>query len=237
MPPDPGKERRHRLMIELHDVRHRYDERPVLDGITLTLTERRVAVVGHNGSGKSSFARLLNGLVVPEEGRVTVDGLDTRKDGRAVRRRVGFVFQNPDLQIVYPTVEEDLGFGLKARGMARPEIAARVDAMLRRYGLEEQRHQAAHTLSGGEKQLLAIAAVLVLEPAYVVFDEPTTLLDLRNRRRVAEVIAALEQRAIVVTHDLDLIAGFDRVLVLDRGRVVVDDAPSPALAAYVERLS
>ncbi|NYZ12833.1 ABC transporter ATP-binding protein [Azospirillum sp. RWY-5-1] len=224
-------------MIELHDVRHRYDERPVLDGITLTLTERRVAVVGHNGSGKSSFARLLNGLVVPEEGRVTVDGLDTRKDGRAVRRRVGFVFQNPDLQIVYPTVEEDLGFGLKARGMARPEIAARVDAMLRRYGLEEQRHQAAHTLSGGEKQLLAIAAVLVLEPAYVVFDEPTTLLDLRNRRRVAEVIAALEQRAIVVTHDLDLIAGFDRVLVLDRGRVVVDDAPSPALAAYVERLS
>lgn len=224
-------------MIELRDVRHRFDERVVLDGITLTLAERRVAVVGHNGSGKSTFARLLNGLVVPEEGRVTVDGLDTRKDGRAVRRRVGFVFQNPDLQIVYPTVEEDLGFGLKARGVGWAEIAARVDAMLRRYGLEEHRHQAAHTLSGGEKQLLAIAGVLVLEPAHVVFDEPTTLLDLRNRRRVAEVIAALEQRAVVVTHDLDLIAGFDRVLVMDRGRVVVDDAPSPALAAYLERLS
>lgn len=224
-------------MIELRNVRHRFDERTVLHDLSLTLAERRVAVVGHNGSGKSTFARLLNGLVVPEEGRVLVDGLDTRSDGRAVRRRVGFVFQNPDVQIVYPTVEEDLGFGLKARRVGREETARRVDAMLRRYGLEEHRHQAAHTLSGGEKQLLAIAAVLVLEPAHVVFDEPTTLLDLRNRRRIAEVIGGLEQNVVVVTHDLDLVAGFDRVLVLDRGRVVVDDAPSRALAAYVERLS
>lgn len=224
-------------MIELRDVRHRYGDRTVLHDLTLTLAERRIAVVGANGSGKSTFARLLNGLVVPEAGQVLVDGHDTRTDGRGARRRVGFVFQNPDVQIVYPTVEEDIAFGLKARRLDRAEIARRVDAVLRRYGLEDHRHQPAHTLSGGEKQLLAIAAVLVLEPAHVVFDEPTTLLDLRNRRRVAEVIDGLDQNVVVVTHDLDLVAGFDRVLVMEEGRVAVDDAPSAALRAYVDRLS
>ncbi|MGQ9368240.1 energy-coupling factor ABC transporter ATP-binding protein [Azospirillum sp. ST 5-10] len=224
-------------MIELHDVHHGYDDRPVLDGVTVTLRERRIGVVGANGSGKSTLARLLNGLVVPTRGRVLVDGLDTRTEGRAVRRRVGFVFQNPDVQIVYPTVEEDLAFGLKAMKLGRAEIAARVDAALARYGLEGHRHQAAHTLSGGEKQLLAIAAVLAMEPACVVFDEPTTLLDLRNRRRVAAAIDGLAQTAVVVTHDLDLLARFDRVLVLADGRVAADDAPGPALRAYVERLA
>ncbi|WP_084536847.1 energy-coupling factor ABC transporter ATP-binding protein [Azospirillum halopraeferens] len=211
-----------RVKIELQGVRHGYGERPVLDGIDLTLTQRRIGVVGANGSGKSTLARLLNGLVLPDEGRVLVDGLDTRGDGRAVRRRVGFVFQNPDVQIVFPTVEEDIAFGLKPMKLGAAETARRVDGVLARYGLAGHRHQAAHTLSGGEKQLLAIAAVLVMEPACVVFDEPTTLLDLRNRRRVAEVIGGLAQTAVVVTHDLDLLAGFERVLVLADGRIVAD---------------
>lgn len=224
-------------MIEFRSVSHSYGERPILSDLSLTLAERRIAVLGCNGSGKSTLARMLNGLVVPGKGTVLVDGLDTRTDGRAVRQRVGFVFQNPDVQIVYPTVEEDVGFGLKARKVPKPEIAARVSAVLARYGLERYRHHPAHLLSGGEKQLLAIAGVLVLEPAHVVFDEPTTLLDLRNRRKVIEVIHGLAQNVVVVTHDLDMVMEFDRVLVLEDGRVAIDDVPSAAVPAYVRRLS
>ena len=223
-------------MIELRNVRHRYGEREVLRGIDLTLAERRVAIVGSNGSGKSTLARLLNGLIVPSEGHVLVDGIDTRKDARAARRRVGFVFQDPDVQIVYPTVEEDVAFGLKNLRLPRDEIARRVDAALERFGLSGHRTWPAHLLSGGQKQLLAIASVLVLEPAHVVFDEPTTLLDLRNRRAIARVIRELPETAIVVSHDLDLVAEAERVIVLDEGRVVADDAPGPAISAYVARM-
>ena len=219
-------------MIEVSSVRHRFGERVVLDGIDLTLTEGRVAVIGANGSGKSTFARLLNGLLIPDEGRVRVDGLDTRSEAKAVRQKVGFVFQDPDAQIVMPLVEEDVAFGLKNLRLGREETARRVDAVLARFGLSALRHQGAHTLSGGEKQLLALSSVLVLDPAYVVFDEPTTLLDLRNKRRMLEVIAALPQSAIVVTHDLDMLAGFERVLVFDAGRLAFDGPPEPAVALY-----
>ncbi|SFP61796.1 biotin transport system ATP-binding protein [Geodermatophilus dictyosporus] len=218
--------------IELRGVGHRYGERVVLDGIDLTLTEARVGVVGANGSGKSTLARLLNGLVVPTEGRVLVDGLDTRTQVRAVRRRVGFVFQDPDAQIVHPTVAEDVAYGLENQGVPPGERAARVAEVLARYGLAGHADHPAHLLSGGQKQLLAIAGVLVMRPARVVFDEPTTLLDLINARRVADVIAGLEQQVVVVTHQLDLLDGFDRVLVVDGGRVVEDAAPGPAVAAY-----
>lgn len=223
-------------MIELRGVRHRYGEREVLRGIDLALGERRIAILGANGSGKSTLARLLNGLVVPTDGQVLVDGLDTRSDARAVRRRVGFVFQDPDVQIVYPTVEEDVAFGLKNLRLPRDEVARRVDAALARFGLDGHRTWPAHLLSGGQKQMLAIASVLVLEPAHVVFDEPTTLLDLRNRRAIARVIRDLPENAVVVTHDLELAAEAERVIVLDEGRVVADDAPAPAVAAYVARM-
>jgi biotin transport system ATP-binding protein len=204
----------------------------VLRDLTLDLAERRVAVVGGNGSGKSTFARLLNGLLVPSRGTVRVDGLDTRRDGKAVRRKVGFVFQNPDNQIVLPVVAEDLAFGLKNLGLPKDEIARRVDEALRRYDLQALADHPAHLLSGGQKQLLAIAGVLAMAPDVIVFDEPTTLLDLRNKRRIAEAIDALPQRAIVVSHDLAFLEHVDRVLVFEDGRVVVDDRPSVALPAY-----
>ncbi|MGZ3461215.1 MAG: energy-coupling factor ABC transporter ATP-binding protein [Archangium sp.] len=224
-------------MIHLHAVHHHFGERHVLQGLELTLSERRIAVVGGNGSGKSTFARLLNGLLVPDQGQVLVDGLDTRKDARAIRRKVGFVFQNPDHQIVLPTVEEDLAFGLKNLKLPPADISARVTAILHRYGLEGFRHHPAHLLSGGQKQLLALSSVLVMEPRYIVFDEPTTLLDLRNKRRFTQAIHDLPQTAIVVSHDLELLRDFDRVLVFDEGRIVVDDVPSVALDAYVRRMA
>lgn len=224
------------MVIELRGIRHRYGEREVLRGIDLTLTERRIAVIGANGSGKSTFARLLNGLVLPSEGTVLVDGIDTRRDARAVRRKVGFVFQDPDVQIVYPTVEEDLGFGLRNQKLPRDEIKVRVDEAIARFGFADHRLWPAHQLSGGQKQLLAIAGVVIMRPDCVVFDEPTTLLDLRNRRHVADVIEGLTQSSIVVSHDLDLVARQERVIVIDEGRVVADDAPGPAIAAYEARM-
>ncbi len=226
-----------RTAIELRGVSHDYGDRPVLRDLSLTLAESRVGVVGGNGSGKSTFARLLNGLVVPTEGTVLVDGLDTRTQLREVRRRVGFVFQDPDAQIVLPTVAEDVGFGLTNLGVPPEERARRVEEVLVRYGLAGHRDHPAHLLSGGQKQLLAIAGVLVMAPQRVVFDEPTTLLDLANTRRIARVVEELEQDVVVVTHHLDLLAGFDRVLVFEDGRVVADGAPAETVRWYVDRMS
>jgi biotin transport system ATP-binding protein len=219
-------------MIELSGVRHSYGERTVLDGVDLVLAERRVGVVGANGSGKSTLARTVNGLVVPDEGTVTVDGLDTRRDGAAVRRRVGFVFTDPDAQIVLPTVAEDVAFSLRRSGLDRSEVERRVSDVLARFGLDSHADHPCHLLSGGQKQLLALAAVLVTEPAVLVLDEPTTLLDLRNARRIAELVADLPQQVLLVTHHLHLLDGFDRVLVMEGGRVVADAPPARALHEY-----
>ena len=218
--------------IELRGVGHRYGDRIVLDDVDLRLTERRIGVIGANGSGKSTFARLLNGLVLPTSGTVLVDGLDTRTAVRAVRRRVGFVFQDPDAQIVHPTVAEDAAYGLENQRVPPAERAERVAEVLERYGLAGHADHPAHLLSGGQKQLLAIAGVLVMRPARIVFDEPTTLLDLVNTRRVAQVIEELPQQVVVVTHDLELLEGFDRVLVIDEGRLVQDGAPEDSVSAY-----
>ncbi|MBZ9939091.1 energy-coupling factor ABC transporter ATP-binding protein [Mesorhizobium sp. BR1-1-16] len=223
-------------MIALDAVSHDFDGRPVLAGISLSLAEQRIGIVGANGSGKSTFARLLNGLVIPRAGRVTIDGLDTAEDVKAVRRKVGFVFQNPDHQIVMPIVSEDLAFGLKARKVPKAEITERIDAALARYGLGHLRERPVHQLSGGEKQLVALSAVLVTDPDILVFDEPTTLLDLRNRNRVAAAIAALPHQAVLVSHDLDLVAACERVLMIEDGQIAADGAPGDVLPFYRERM-
>lgn len=218
--------------IRFLQVGHAYGERTVLDGIDVTLTEHRVGIVGANGSGKSTLARMINGLVVPTSGTVTVDGLDTARKAREVRRRVGFVFTDPDHQIVMPTVAEDVAFSLRRSGLGKDERAERVRRVLADFGLAGHHDHPSHLLSGGQKQLLALAAIMVTEPHVLVADEPTTLLDLRNARLIARTFAALEQQLVVVTHHLDLLAGFDRVLVVDGGRVVADDAPGPAIDFY-----
>ncbi|MDJ0931751.1 ATP-binding cassette domain-containing protein [Breoghania sp.] len=224
-------------MIEFKNVSQFFGDLVVLKDINVRLAERRIAIVGSNGSGKSTFARLINGLQLPTSGAVEVDGIDTRKDAKAVRRNVGFVFQNPDNQIVFPLVEEDLAFDLKNLGFRKDEISEKIDAVLSRYNMEGFRSHPVHFLSGGQKQLLAISGVAVMEPKYIVFDEPTTLLDLRNKRKVCKLIRDLEQTAIVVSHDLEFLEGFDRVFVFDGGQIVVDDQPSTALKQYMEMMA
>lgn len=220
------------VTIRVDGVSHRYGERLVLDGIDLDLHQARIGIVGANGSGKSTLARMFNGLVHPTTGRVTVDGLDTARHGNRVRRTVGFVFTDPDNQIVMPTVAEDVAFSLRRSGLSRVEIATATTSMLELIGLADYADHPTHMLSGGQKQLVALAAVLVREPDVVVADEPTTLLDLRNAVAMQQALRRWCRQVIVVTHQLEMVHDFDRVIVLDAGRVVADDEPAPALKHY-----
>lgn len=224
-------------MIWLQDVCHVYGERTVLQDVNLELIEDRIGIIGANGSGKSTFARLLNGLVVPTSGQVSVHGLDTARQGAAVRKKVSFLFSDPDAQIVMPTVAEDVGFSLRRQHLDRAQSAERVRTTLERFGLQTYADHPAHLLSGGQKQLLALASVLVTDPAVLVCDEPTTLLDLRNSRMVAGMLARLPQQVILATHDLELLEGWSRVIVLDEGRVVADGPAVTAVPFYRQRMA
>ncbi len=219
-------------MIEFTDVTHAYGDRVVLREVSLTLSENRIGIVGANGRGKSTLARMINALVVPDSGTVTVDGLSVAKNKREVRRRVGFIFSDPDRQIIMPTVREDIELSLRRTDLDKSARAERAGEVLARFGLADHADHPAQRLSGGQKQLLALASVFVTDPAIIIADEPTTLLDLRNTRMLTDVFATLDEQLVVVSHDLDILADFDRVIVVDEGRVGGDDEPRPALAAY-----
>ncbi|MBB4400469.1 MULTISPECIES: energy-coupling factor ABC transporter ATP-binding protein [Rhizobium/Agrobacterium group] len=210
-----------------------FEGRQALQPLSLTLTERRIGVIGLNGSGKTTFARLINGLNKPSEGKVAVNGLDTVRDAKAVLQTVGFIFQNPQNQIILPIVRDDVAFGLKRLGLGKAETEARVKAVLARLGISHLEERRAHELSGGELQLAALAALLVTAPHILILDEPTNQLDLKNRAVVEKTMATLSQSLIVITHDLPLLEGFDRVLVFHDGALIADAAPDEAVAQYL----
>ncbi|GAA3855754.1 energy-coupling factor ABC transporter ATP-binding protein [Tessaracoccus defluvii] len=212
-------------------------DRVLLDRISLELTEHRIAVIGANGSGKSTLLRLFNGLRAPTSGRVSVAGKDTVKDAAAVRARVGFVFTDPLAQLLMSTPVEDVALSLRAKVKDRAERARRAQELLDLRGVGHTAHQSIYDLSGGERQLVALTSVLAVEPRIVVADEPTTLLDLRNRGQLREVLAGLPQQVIVSTHDLDFAADAERVIVVDAGRVIADGEPREAIAAYVAAMA
>ncbi|MFJ3956636.1 energy-coupling factor ABC transporter ATP-binding protein [Arthrobacter sp. NPDC090010] len=225
--------------IELRDVVVRIpaeDGRPartILRVGQLTMQERRIGVLGANGSGKSTLLRLLNGLQVPDAGTVRVQGLDSRRDGRAVRTRVGFVFTDPLSQLVMPTGREDIELSLR-RSVPRRERSGRAQEILDRFGLAALADQSVYGLSGGERQLMALASVLAVEPSVLVLDEPSTLLDLRNRELLRHTLRGLEQQQIMATHDLELVQEMDRVLVVDQASIVFDGGPEDAVRFYRE---
>ncbi|WP_426228858.1 energy-coupling factor ABC transporter ATP-binding protein [Pararhizobium sp. DWP3-4] len=210
----------------------RYGERTVLQPLTLSLTERRIGIIGLNGSGKTTFARLINGLVKPTVGQVTVNGLDTVQDASATLAEAGFIFQNPQHQIIMPIVHEDIAFGLKNRGLKAGEIERRTAAVLERFGIAHLARRRVHELSGGETQLVAIASVLVTGPGILILDEPTNQLDLKNRLLVERTIAGLTEHTIAISHDLPLIERFDRVLLFNDGRLIADGPASESIRAY-----
>lgn len=221
-------------MIVFEDVtlRYRPDSEPALGGVSLTLSPAElVAVVGANGSGKSTLARLCDGLLTPTTGRVTVDGLDTADEGHIwdVRSRVGMVFQDPDDQIVGTVVEEDCAFGPENLGVPATEIVERVADALRVAGLAGLERREPHLLSEGQKQRLAIAGALAMRPPYLVFDEPTSMLDPAGRRSAIDVMEVLARReghgVLFISHDVADVVRADRVIALSAGKVAYVGRP------------
>jgi energy-coupling factor transport system ATP-binding protein len=220
-------------MIIAKDLYFSYDSsREILKGINLEFREGEfVAILGHNGSGKSTFAKMVNGILTPSSGRITVDGLDTSNEDNLfnVRRLVGMVFQNPDNQIVSAIVEEDVAFAPENLGIEPSEIRRRVDDSLKAVNMYEYRLHAPSQLSGGQKQRVAIAGIIAMRPKYIVMDEPTAMLDPHGRAEVMETIKRLKAEygitVILITHYMEEAVQSDRVIVMDGGRVLLDGKP------------
>ena len=212
-----------------------------LNGVSLEIERGSfVAVLGHNGSGKSTLAKHMNAVLLPAGGTVWVDGMDTCDEQYLleIRRRVGMVFQNPDNQIVANEVEEDVAFGPENLGVPTEEIRRRVDAALKAVGMEEFVLQAPHHLSGGQKQRIAIAGIIAMEPACIVLDESTAMLDPSGRREVLDTVRRLNREkgitVVLITHHMDEAAMADRIIVMDGGQSVMDGTPKEILPRMAE---
>lgn len=200
-----------------------------------------LAVLGHNGCGKSTVAKLINGILVPNKGKVTVEGMDTSDEGKTVdiRKTVGMVFQNPDNQIVATIVEDDVAFGPENLGVEPSEIRKAVDSALKAVGMYEFRKREPHRLSGGQKQRVAIAGVIAMNTKCIVMDEPTAMLDPQGRKEVMDTVMKLNREfgitVILITHYMDEAVKADRVIVMDGGRIAMDDTPKEVFR-NVERM-
>ncbi len=226
-------------IIRIKNLTYTYPDAPgpALDGVDLDVAQGTfVAVLGSNGSGKSTLAKHLNAILLPQAGKVLVDGMDTIDEGSLlpIRRKVGMVFQNPDNQIVANVVEDDVAFAPENLGVEPKEIRRRVDEALKQVGMYDFRLHAPHLLSGGQKQRVAIAGVLAMGPEVLVLDEPTAMLDPRGRREVVGTVERLCREkgitVLLITHHMDEAVRADRVLIMDRGHIVMDGTPAEIFA-------
>ncbi|WP_420099839.1 energy-coupling factor ABC transporter ATP-binding protein [Corynebacterium sp.] len=225
------------MTVSFRDASVSADGTTILHPVSLELTEQRISIIGANGSGKSTLIRLINGLTTATSGSVEVDGIPVGRRGRRVRGSVGFLFSDPDNQIIMPSVAEDVAFSLRGTGLNRAQINEQVATALARVGLTGREEQSPHLLSGGEKQMLALASITALSPQVIVADEPSCLLDLVNRNRLRRTLDSLPQQVITVTHDLELAADADRTICVARGRIVDDGPPGTVISAYTRRMN
>ncbi len=234
-------------LIEFQNVSFSYgtdegEERvDVIENLNLNIEKGSfTAVLGHNGSGKSTLAKLTNGILFPQQGKVLVDGSETKPDDSIfdIRKKVGMVFQNPDNQIVASIVEEDVAFGVENLGVPPQECRRRVDEAMKTVGIYEQRLKAPHKLSGGQKQRVAVAGIIAMKPECIVLDEPTAMLDPSGRAEVLETIKKLNKEegitVVLITHYMDEAVQADRVVVMDGGQIVMDDTPQNVFAKVDE---
>ena len=218
--------------IELSSASVRLGGRVVLDGLTLQLSEARIGVLGRNGSGKTTLLRLIAGLIAPDAGTVRVDGVDPFKDRKSTLAALGILFQNPDHQILFPTVEEELAFGLVQQGASPADAARRVGALLSSEGRAHWAKAPVSTLSQGQRHFLCLLSVLLMQPRTILLDEPLAGLDLPTQARLARRFADLPQRLVTITHDPAVLARADRVLWLEGGQVVADGTPQEVLPVF-----
>lgn len=227
--------------INFNDVTFKYEdnEEPTIKNLSLNIDEGEfIAVLGHNGSGKSTFAKLINGLLTPTQGKVSVSGIDTADEKRRFEllQQVGMIFQNPDNQIVASIVEEDVAFGPENLGVPQAELRHRVDNSLKTVGMYEYRRNAPHNLSGGQKQRVAIAGILAMNPKCIVMDEATAMLDPQGRKEVMDAVSKLNREqgmtVIYITHFMEEATAAKRVIIVDNGKFILDGTPKEVFSHY-----
>ena len=223
------------------DFKYDGEDEFVLKDINISFKQGEMtAVLGHNGCGKSTFAKHLNAILLPSGGTVYIDAIDTKDENRIydIRQRVGMVFQNPDNQIVATIVEEDVAFALENLGVEPNEIRRRVDEALKAVGMYEYRMHAPHQLSGGQKQRVAIAGIIAMRPRCIVLDEPTAMLDPKGRSEVMKTVKELNSKygitIILITHYMEEAAQCERIIVMDKGKVLMDDSPKQVFSRVEE---
>ncbi len=223
-------------LIEISGASYAPSGVPVLDDITFSSSARRIGIVGRNGSGKTSFARLLAGLIAADRGSVRVAGADVARDRKAALGAVGILFQNPDHQIIFPTVQEEIAFGLLQMGQSKFDAAKGVAGILTRFGKTHWAEAAIYRLSQGQRQLVCLMSVLAMQPKVIVLDEPFAGLDIPTAAHLTRVLAGVDATLVQITHDPASLQGYDRVLWLEGGRVAQDGVAADVLADFSQAM-
>lgn len=221
-----------RSAVELTGAAYAVDGRQILHPLTLNLSEQRIGIIGRNGCGKTTFARMISGLIEPSAGQVHVAGIDVASDRKAAIGAVGILFQNPDHQIIFPTVEEELAFGLSQMGNTNDDARQGAHDILARFGRTEWAERSVHTLSQGQRHLVCLMAVLAMGPRTLILDEPFAGLDIPTTRSLFAELQQLEPQVLLITHIPKSLESFDRVLWLEQGRIVGDGSPDEVIPAY-----
>jgi biotin transport system ATP-binding protein len=223
-------------LIDLNAVSFTPNGAAVLHDVSLQANERRIGVVGRNGSGKTSLARILAGLVAPTSGQARIAGINVAKDRKAALRNVGILFQNPDHQIIFPTVEEEISFGLTQLGQSKVEAAHNTEAMLAQFNRAHWAKAAIHQLSQGQRQLVCLMSILAMQPRLIILDEPFAGLDIPTTLHLGRVLSQLDAHLVHITHDPQYLSDYDRVIWIDEGRIAQDGPATTITKAFVTRM-
>ncbi len=225
------------LMVQLKDVNLISNGKPLLRDISFCATERRIGIVGRNGSGKTTLARVLSGLISPDGGQALIDGTDISRNRKSALFLVGVLFQNPDRQIIFPTVEEELGFGLRQMGLDKADTAARVAQILERFDKAHWIKAPTHLLSQGQKQLVCLMAILAMAPRVIILDEPFSGLDIPTRMQLERALDTVDAQLFHISHDPDHLMSYDRVLWIEAGQLHRDGTAQEVLPAFTEQMT
>ena len=222
--------------ISLHKVRYQVNDNIIVDNLNLEVTEKKVGIVGRNGSGKSTLVKLIGGLIKPTSGKIFVNDIDVYTDRKNAIKSIGMVFQNPDHQIIFPTVSQELSFGLTSIGYSKKAALELALKVLENFGKSHWAEKPVSTLSEGQKHLVCLLSVLAMQPSVIILDEPFTGPDIPTVRILSRFLASLDQTILLISHDPNTLKDFDRVLWLEKGKIVLDGDPSVVLDKFKQEM-